>query len=213
MTKIGWALLMLSTFSLAQGTQGTQGTQPSQQPSQPLVQAKKVQGVKALGGNTPSPGDMYCSGFITTEKVPDNHYIVGGWNSPDQSHFAGSTDLVYIHGPELKEGDRLAIVRRVKDPNRYEFFKGAKSAVAALGQPYFERGYVKVINVQKNVASAVPELSCGDFVPGDLAIPFVEREKPVFRQVAVDRLAASSGKASGRIVMADEFDGMLGSMH
>ena len=104
MIKIGWALLMLSTFSLAQGTQGTQ---PSQQPSQPLVQAKKVQGVKALGGNTPSPGDMYCSGFITTEKIPDNHYIVGGWNSPDQSHFAGSTDLVYIHGPELKEGDRL----------------------------------------------------------------------------------------------------------
>ena len=66
-------------------------------------------------------------------------------------------------------------MRRVRDFNHYEFYRGAKAAVHALGQPYFERGYVRVINVQNNVAAAVPELSCGDMVPGDLAIAFVER--------------------------------------
>ena len=102
MRKIGWALMMVSSLGWAQGTQGTQPQQP-----QPLVQAKKVQNIQAFGTNTPAPGDMYCSGFITTEKVPESHYIVGGWNTPDQANYAGATDILYIYGTGLKEGDRM----------------------------------------------------------------------------------------------------------
>src|SRR5215470_13310351 len=90
------ALLALSTFAFAQGTQQQfQG-----------FQAQRVRHTQIAVSNTPAPDDMYCSGFITTEHVPDSRYIVGGWFSPDQTHFAGATDYVYIYGgADLKPGD------------------------------------------------------------------------------------------------------------
>jgi outer membrane protein OmpA-like peptidoglycan-associated protein len=58
----------------------------------------------------------------------------------------------------------------------------------------------------------LPELSCSEFVmPGDLAVPFVERKAPTFRAVTLDRFAPPNGKPTGRIIMADEFDSFLGS--
>jgi len=193
-------LAALSGFALGQGTQ------------QPKGQKLTVKGGQATVSNTPTPNDMYCSGFITTQAVPESSYVAGGWNSPDQAHFAGATDYVYVYGASaFKAGDRLHIVRRVKDPNHYELYKGERSAIASVGQPYFERGYVRVLEVQKNVAITVPELSCGDMIPGDLAIPLVEREKPVFRAVTLDRFALPNGKTTGRIVMANEYDSEVGS--
>jgi len=203
MKPICLALLALSTLSFGQGT-------GQQQP--PPFQAQRVAHSQIAVSNTPTPDDMYCSGFISTENVPESRFVVGGWFSPDESHFGGATDYVYIHGGSgLKAGDRLQILRRVRDPNHYERYPGEKSAVHAIGQPYFERGYVRVLEVQKNIAITVPDLSCGDIVPGDLAIPLVERQKPVFRAVTLDRFAVPNGKPTGRIVMANEFDSSVGT--
>jgi len=202
MRKVMLALLALSTFSLGQGGQ----------PPQPsgLVTLQGGHGPVALS-NTPTPYDMYCSGFITSEKVPNTHYVVGGWNSPDQTHFASLNDHIYIYGAGIKEGDKFEIVRRVRDPNTYESYKGQKASIKSAGQPYFERGYARVVNVQRNVAVAVPELSCGDVVPGDIAIPFVEREKPVYRNANLDPFLPPNGKTIGRIIMANEFDTVVGN--
>ncbi len=179
----------------------------------PSAPAQKGQRTNLNIGNTPTAADMYCSGYITTDKIPTDHYVAAGWNSPDQTRYAALADVIYLHGPNMKEGDRFAIVRRVKDPNRYQFFRGQRSAVRNAGEPYFEMGYVKVIDVQKNTAVAVPELACGEFVIGDLAIPFAERTAPVFRTVTLDRYAPPSGKTQGRIIMAKEFDSMVGSKY
>jgi len=196
MKSLGLALLAISTFAFAQ----------TQQQSQ-RFQAQRVAHTQIAVSNTPAADDMYCSGFITTEKIPENRYIVGGWFSPDQTHFAGATDYVYIYGgTDLKPGDKLHILRRVRDPNNYERYRGESGAIHQVGQPYFERGYVRVLEVQKNIAIAIPELSCADMVPGDIAIPLVERQKPVFRSVTLDRFAVPNGKPTGRIVMANEFD-------
>jgi hypothetical protein len=208
MKKVVLALLALSSFSFGQGAQ------PSQPPSAPgMGSAQSTRFGMVATINTPTPSDMYCSGFITNEKVPETHYLVGGWNSPDQTKYANTNDWMYIYGAGIKEGDRLQIVRRVRDPNRYEPYRGQKAAVKASGQVYFERGYAKVLSVQRNVAIALPELSCGDMIPGDIAIPFVEREKPVFRNVNFDRFALANGKTLGRIIMANEFDTIVGSKH
>lgn len=201
MKRIGLVVLAFSTTAIGQATQAA----PPQQKPQSIVRGGTA------AANAPTPADMYCSGFITTENIPEDHYVAGGWNSPDQAHYAGTTDRVYIYGPTVKQGDLLHILRKVRDPNHYEMFSGERAAVRQVGQPYFERGYVRVIDVQKNVAIAIPELSCGDMVPGDLAIPLVEREKPVFRTVALDRFTPPNGKTTGRIVMANEFDTHLGS--
>ncbi|HEY6969299.1 MAG TPA: hypothetical protein VJA94_08845 [Candidatus Angelobacter sp.] len=196
MKSFALALLALSTFAFAQ----------TQQQSQ-RFQERRVPHTQIAVANTPAPDDMYCSGFITTEKISEDRYVVGGWFSPDQTHFAGATDYIYIYGgSSLKAGDKLHILRRVKDPNTYQAYRGARNAISQVGQPYFERGYVRVLEVQKNIAIAIPELSCADMAPGDIAIPLVERQKPVFRSVTLDRFAVPNGKPTGRIVMANEFD-------
>src|SRR5215472_17906366 len=104
-------LVALSGFALGQRTQQPQG------------QKLTVKGGQATVSNTPTPNDMYCSGFITTQALPETSYVAGGWNSPDQAHFAGATDYVYVYrASAFKAGDRLHIVRRVKNPNHYELY-------------------------------------------------------------------------------------------
>jgi outer membrane protein OmpA-like peptidoglycan-associated protein len=111
----------------------------------------------------------------------------------------------------MKVGDRFTIVRHARDPNYYESYRGQKASIREAGDVYFEMGFVRVVDVQKETAAAVPELACSDFVIGDLAIPFVERQPPVFRMVTLDRFAPPNGKTSGRIVLAKDFDSMVGS--
>jgi hypothetical protein len=196
MRRVGLALLLLSTLALGQGGSVQPASAQTSHRGQTLL----------------TPSDMYCAGFISTQLVPETSYVAAGWNSPDQSHYAGKTDFVYIYGASgFKAGDLLHIVRRVKDPNHYELYPGEKKAIAEVGQPYFERGYVRVLEVQKNVAITVPELSCGEMVTGDLAIPFAEREKPVLHPVTLDRFTVPNGKPTGRIVMTNEFDSVIGS--
>ena len=197
MKQFGLALVVFSTLAFGQGTVG------QAPPSAPKEHGKQL---------LITPSDMYCSGFITTHSIPETSYVAAGLNSPLQTHFAEDTDFVFIYGgSSFKPGDRLQIVRKVKDPNHYELYAGERKAIDEVGQAYFERGYVRVVEVQKNVAITVPELSCGDFVPGDLAIPFVEREKPVLHPVTLDRFAVPNGKPTGRIVMSNEFDSVVGT--
>lgn len=196
MTKFAVFILACAAFCAAQ------------QPQQP---AEKLAALNI--GNTPTPADIYCSGFITTDHVPSNDFVAAGWNTPDQTRYAGQADTIYIHGRNLKEGERYSILRRVKDPNHYELFSGQSGAVRNAGVVYFELGYVRVIQVQKETGIAVPELSCSDFVPGDIAVPFEEREAPKFRTVALDRFAPPNGKTQGRIIMANDFDSFIGTKY
>jgi outer membrane protein OmpA-like peptidoglycan-associated protein len=188
-------------------------TQPAQpQPVQPALKAQE-HAANLDVGNTPTRSDMYCSGFLTTEKVPGKMFVAGGHNSPDQTRYAGVSDTIFIHGQGMKEGDRYQIVRPVKDTNHYEMFPGQRAALRSLGEPYQELAIVKVTDVQKSTAIATFDLSCADVLPGDIAIPLAEREPPPFRKVTLDRYTPPTGKPQGRIVMAKEFDSFLGSKY
>jgi hypothetical protein len=202
MQRTGLILLALAGFLLPQPGY----SQQTQAASNPRAHSTEV-------GNVPTPNDMYCSGFITTEHVPDKLFVAAGHNSPDQTRFAGTADVIFIHGPGMKPGDRYQIVRHVRDTNHYEMFHGQHSAVHAVGEPYFEMAIVRVTEVQKETGVAVFELSCADVMPGDIAIPLVEREAPPFRQVSLDRYLPPTGRPQGRIIMAKEFDSFLGSKH
>ncbi|HEV7676504.1 MAG TPA: hypothetical protein VGQ12_18390 [Candidatus Angelobacter sp.] len=191
----------------------SQQTQPAQpQPAQP-AQRSQEHAANLNVGNTPTRSDMYCSGFLTTEKVPDKMFVAAGHNSPDQTRYAGPADVIFIHGQGIKEGERYQIVRHVKDNNHYEIFPGQKAAVRNLGVPYLELAIVTVTDVQKSTAVATFDLSCADVIPGDIVIPLVEREAPPFRKVSLDRYTPPTGKPQGRIVMAKEFDSFLGSKY
>jgi outer membrane protein OmpA-like peptidoglycan-associated protein len=204
--------MLLSTLGFSQQPQPAQ-TQPAQPQAVQPAQRPQEHTANLNVGNTPTRSDMYCSGFLTNEKVPSKLFVAGGHNSPDQTRFAAAIDTIFIHGQGIKEGDRYQIVREVKDTNHYEMYPGQRAAVRSLGEPYQELAIVKVTDVQKNTAVATFELSCADVMPGDLAIPLAEREAPPFRKVSLDRYTPPSGKPQGRIVMAKEFDSFLGSKY
>ncbi|HSK46334.1 MAG TPA: OmpA family protein, partial [Candidatus Binatia bacterium] len=209
--------MVLSNMGFAQQPQPAQ-PQPAQTlPAQPQAVQPALRSQEHAAnldvGNTPTRSDMYCSGFLTNEKIPDKLFVAGGHNSPDQTRYAGASDTIFIHGQGMKEGDRYQIVRHVKDTNDYEVFPGQKAAMRNAGMPYLELAIVKVADVQKDTAIATFELSCADVMPGDVAIPLVEREAPPFRKVTLDRYTPPTGKQQGRIVMAKEFDTFLGSKY
>jgi hypothetical protein len=209
--------MVLSNVGFSQQPQPSQ-PQPAQTlPAQPQAVQPALKSQEHAAnlnvGDTPTRSDMYCSGFLTTEKVPTKMFVAAGHNSPDQTRFAGASDTIFIHGQGMKEGDRYQIVRLVKDTNHYEIFPGQRAALRSLGEPYLELAVVKVTDVQKSTAVASFELSCADVMPGDLAIPLTEREAPPFRKVTLDRYTPPTGKPQGRIVMAKEFDSFLGSKY
>src|SRR6266481_3446129 len=123
MKKEGFALLVFSFWGMAQ-----QPPQPSAPAQIPVRQSRGV-----TVATTPTPSDLYCSGFITTEKIPEARYVVGGLDTPNQSQYAASIDIFYVHGQGMKEGDRFEFIREVKDPNHYDAFPGE------IAIPFVER--------------------------------------------------------------------------
>ncbi len=157
--------------------------------------------------------DRYCSGFISKAPLARTTFISGSIYTPHTSKLGGG-DVVYVTGPGLREGMQFQIVRELRDPNRSELFKGQHGLMRQAGQPYAELGRLRVVDTRQKMAIAVIEFGCKAAVPGDILIPWVERpEIPVRGHVVVDRFAPANGKLTGRIVMAQDFDSVLGVGH
>ncbi len=98
------------------------------------------------------------------------------------------------------------------DPNQYELFAGQHSMLKAMGQPYSELGRVRIVDTRGKMAVAHVEFSCEAIVPGDIAMPFVEKPTVAFHlPQRFDRFLPNNGKASGRIVLAKDFDSAAGN--
>lgn len=159
----------------------------------------------------PRPVDMYCAGFISKSHVPDANYVTGGLETPTDTKFE-TGELVYLKGTGYQVGQLYSIVRELRDVNEYEIYPGMRKLLSAVGHPYSEVGRVRVIDMRSHEAIAEVVLSCDSINPGDTAVPFVEREPVTFRVPGhFDRFAPSSGKLTGRIVLAKDFDLVLGT--
>ena len=154
--------------------------------------------------------DRYCSGFLSKTLVPGTTFISGSIYTPHATKLAGG-DIVYVTGPGLREGMQFQIVRQLRDPNCSELFKGQHKLMRQVGEPYAELGRVRIVDTRQKMAVGVIEFGCKAAVPGDLLIPWVERpEIQRAKAAALDRFAPPNGKLSGRIVMAQDFDSLLG---
>jgi hypothetical protein len=160
---------------------------------------------------TPTTADVYCAGFIG-KPVAKDKYVMGGLESPHATRFVNG-EAIYLKGQGYEAGQEYSIVRETFDANRYELFAGQWAALKAAGQPYEELGRVKIIDTRhKDAAIARVEFSCDPIVPGDFAIPFVEKPLTAFHPpMRFDRFAPSSGQVSGRVLMAKDFDSELGT--
>jgi hypothetical protein len=139
------------------------------------------------------------------------NYIAGGLDTPNTTHYS-TGELVYLAGKGYELGKRYAIVRELRDSNRYESFGGQFAMLKAMGQPYSELGIVQIVDVRNKSVIGHVEFSCEPILPGDIAIPYVEKAKlPFHPPVHFDRFVTINGKLSGRIVMARDFDSELGT--
>ena len=207
MKKIGLLLLLCAVSALAQMPESA-ATVPMEAPQNTLVTNASFPFERV---QTPTAADLYCAGFITKESMPDANFVAGGLNSPSTTKFANG-DLVYLQGSGYQTGQQYTIIRELRDPNQYEVYPGQRKLVAATGQPYAEVGRVRVIDTRSHAAVAQVEFSCDPINPGDVAVPFTEKQPITFHApVRFDRFLPASSKTSGRIVLGKDFDTVLGT--
>jgi hypothetical protein len=149
---------------------------------------------------TPDDSAMYCSGFVTSENVPHDNYIISGEEGQIKITFF-TRDLVYINrGADqgVKEGDRFEVIRAEKgDPLDQEWFKGQFALMRAMGTKYADKGRLRVVHADAKVSTAEVEFGCDLMMRGDLVMPFVERPAPQFKSWApVDIFAPVSAKST-----------------
>jgi hypothetical protein len=207
MKKTGlFLLLLLAVAAHAQQTDAT-----SAEPSTPQGTVFTSVSFPMERVQTPTHADLYCAGFVTKELVPNANFVAGGLQTPNTTKFV-SGDMVYLTGTGYQAGQQYTILRELRDPNKYELFDGQHRMIKAMGQPYAELGRVRVVDTRGKTAVAQLEFTCDPVNPGDIAVPFAAKPPIAFHEaMRFDRFAPSSGKLSGRIVMAKDFDSEIGT--
>jgi hypothetical protein len=204
MKKTGLLLLLVATFAVAQ-----QSTTASSPDADGIIHT--AVNVPFVRFQTPTQADIYCAGFISKDRVPDANYVNGGVNTPTSTKFEIG-ELVYLAGSGYQVGQLYSIVREIRDVNEYEIYPGMRKVLASVGRPYGEIGRVRIVDIRSHSAIAQVEFSCDPINPGDVAMPFVEKQPVAFHVPGhFDRFAPPSGKLAGRVVLGKDFDGVLGT--
>jgi hypothetical protein len=207
MKKIGWLLLVAATATWAQtGADANPSAAPAPQGTIPTTVSFPIQRVQM-----PTYADVYCSGFISRQILPDANFVAGGLQTPSTTKFT-KDDIVYLMGSGYTTGAEYEIIRELRDLDEYEMYPGQTKLMKATGQPYAEIGRVRVIDTRSKAAVAQIEYACDPINPGDTAIPFAEKSMVAFHPpVRFDRFLPTGSKVSGRIVLGRDFDSVLGT--
>jgi hypothetical protein len=179
-------------------------------------QAPIVQNQQPLGGpDHPWKSSVYCSGFYTTEKIPDDLRLVSGEQSEFKITFYYG-DTVYLSkgaNQGVRDGDRFSVVRPGGDPMRVNWFKWEDKLTKAMGSYYDDLGQIVVVKVEPNISIARVSQSCAYMLRGDILRPFVERPSGPFKDPDLrtfDKLAPLSGKPTAMVVRGRDTAQMSG---
>jgi hypothetical protein len=204
MKKTGLLLLLVASMAFAQ--QSTKAVEPD---ASGIVSTPV--NVPFVRYQTPTAADIYCAGFINKDRIPDANFVNGGLNTPTSTKFENG-ELIYLAGGGYQAGQLYSIIREMRDSNEYEIYPGERKVLAAVGHPYGEIGRVRIVDTRSHSAIAQVEFSCDPINPGDVAVPFVERQPIAFHVPGhFDRFAPPNGKLTGRIVLGKDFDSVLGT--
>jgi hypothetical protein len=157
---------------------------------------------------TPSQMELYCSGVVTDQAVPNDSYVISGEDSRYKTTFYPG-DYIYINrggAQGVKVGDQFEVVRSVKDMmSSTVWFKYQSMLNRAMGTTYADIGRLRVIHVDEKTSTAQMDVSCDLMQRGDLARPFVARPAPQFHNVKLDPFAPPSGKKTAMVVSAKDY--------
>jgi hypothetical protein len=161
-----------------------------------------------------SPGDVYCSGIVTTESVPRSTYVITGEESNYRVVFSDGDDVFVNRGSDdgVKAGDEFQVVREVQDPYIVQWTKWEKDILHKMGHLWADEARLKVVVAQPKVSIARVENAC-DFVQrGDTVLPFTERAAPQIKvEEHFDRFAPANGKPLAMIITGKNFIAAMGS--
>lgn len=162
----------------------------------------------------PRPGDIYCSGTVTSESVPQDTYVITGEQSATKITF-DEGDYVYVNkgsSQGVKVGDEYSVVRAVKDPYGIEWTKSEFAILHKMGTVWEDEGRVKVLVVRPDVSIGQVEHSCDYVQRGDILLPFTERPAPPLKSEAnFDRFAPANGKPLAMVITGKKFQQQVGN--
>jgi hypothetical protein len=161
----------------------------------------------------PDASSVYCSGFFTDQRVPDEVRLVSGEQSNYKIIYERG-DYVHINrgtNQGVKEGDRYMVFRPQGDPLDVRWFKWQSKLMKAMGTPYVDAGQIRVVKAQPNVSVAEVTFSCDYIRRGDIIRPFEERRVASFKESAkFDHFAPVSGKPVAMVVAGKDFHNASG---
>jgi hypothetical protein len=156
---------------------------------------------------------VYCSGFVSDQKVPDATRLVSGEQSGYKIVFSRG-EFVYINRGQdkgVRVGDRYSVVRPESDPSEVMWFKWQAKLMKAMGTHYVDAGQLRIVNVETKMSVAEVTLSCDYMQRGDIVVPFEERPEPTFKNAGTfDHFAPVSGKPVAMIVQAKDYSQSTG---
>jgi hypothetical protein len=161
----------------------------------------------------PDYSSVYCSGFMSDQKVPDATRLISSEASNVKIIYARG-DYVYINRGQdkgVRVGDRYSVVRPEPDPLEVSWFKWQAKLMKAMGTHYVDAGQLRIVNVQPKTAIAQVSFSCDYMQRGDIVVPYEERPEPAFKDPgAFDFFAPVSGKPVAMIVTSREYQQSAG---
>lgn len=174
-------------------------TPAQENPPAPLVSSTQ----RVAEATSPDYSAVYCSGFVTDQRVPDEIRLASGEQSNIKLIFSRG-DVVYINKGAtqgVRVGDRFSVVRPVSDPSKAQWFKWQDKLKKAMGQAYLDAGQLKVTHVAPSTATAEVTFSCDYMQRGDVVLPFQDRPSPPYRTSGkFEHFAPVSGKSVGMLV-------------
>ena len=159
----------------------------------------------------PTDTDLYCAGFFTPRPLAAAMAVLGS-EAGGLKHEYSDRDVIYLtRGQGAGPGSQFMVVRPIRDPSARESFPGQRQMMMQLGTLYSEIARIQVRIVHEGSLTAEVVRACDSIVAGDLAIPLTPRSAPAYRVPKVaDRFAPSSGKPTGMVVAAREFQQNVG---
>jgi hypothetical protein len=156
---------------------------------------------------------VYCSGFVSDQKMPDGIRLISGEQSATKITFERG-DYVYLNrGTDkgVRVGDRYSVIRAEVDPGDVQWFKWQDKLTKAMGTHYLDAGQLRVVNVQPKTSIAIVSFSCDYMQRGDIVLPFQERPEPAFKEAGgFDQFAPVSGKPVAMVVNSKDYHQTVG---
>ncbi len=207
MKKIGYLVLLAATAAWAQSLDIAGDVRASRRRGRfPRRPASRYSGCRC-----PLMRMFTALVSSTARLFPMPISLLAACDTPKTTKFVKG-DIVYLKGTGYTAGAQYEIIRALHDMDEYEMFPGQSKLMKETGQPYAEVGRVRIIDTRSKTAIAHVEYACDPIKPGDTAIPFAEKTMVAFHPpVRFDRFLPSGSKVSGRIVMARDFDSVLGT--